>query len=164
MPDHRLIVARGFGIAGWALGIPSALAAIGLGVGAVVMGARPAPPSEALSVGDYGLVGLLSNAAIGLAGVLSFLGGIAAWLMGLLAVAALATALFAGLLYLIGRGLRVSAPWARVLAIVLSALLAVNALLVLTVAQGAARLADSLLLAGLAYALWALGWRFKPSN
>ena len=78
MPDHRLIVARGFGIAGWVIGVPSTLAAIALGAGALVVGARPAgPPPEPLSVTTYGLAGLLSNAANGVGGVLSFL-----WALG----------------------------------------------------------------------------------
>ncbi|HEX7946711.1 MAG TPA: hypothetical protein VF495_18730 [Phenylobacterium sp.] len=163
MPNHRLIVARGFRIAGWTLGAPSVLAAIGLGAGALVLGARPAQPSQALSVGDYGLVGLLSNAASGLAGVLSLLGGVAAWAMGLLAAAALLIALFAGLLHLVGRGLGASAAWARILAIALSALMALNALLSLALVQGVARLVDAVLLAVLGYAIWALGWKFKAS-
>ncbi len=163
MPDHRLIVARGFRVAGWVIGVPSALAAIALGVGAVGLGGRPPPSSQMLSVGDYGLVGLLSNAATGAAGVLSFLGGVAAWVMGLLAVVAMLAALFAGLLYVVGRGLRASAGWARVLAIALSALLTVNSLVALMLLQGAARLGDMVVLAALGYVLWALGWRFNAT-
>ena len=161
MPEHRLIVAQGFRVAGWVIGLPSALAAIGLGVGAAVLGARPAAPSQMLNVGDYGLVGLLSNAATGLVGVLSFLGGVAAWVMGVLAVAALLAALFAALLYAVGRGLRVSAGWARVVGIALTTVLMLNGLFALLMLQDAARLAVVVILAALAYALWTLGWRFR---
>jgi hypothetical protein len=164
LPDHRLIVAYGFRIAGWAVGGPSALAAIALGAGALVVGARPADHAASLSVTTYGLAGLLSNAANGVGGVLSFLGGIAAWLLGLLAVAALLAALFGALLYVLGRGLRASAGWARILAIALTAAAMPIGLLALAVLEGGTRLVDVTILAALAYALWALGWRFKTSG
>ena len=163
MPDHRLIVARGFRIAGWAIGAPSLLAAIGLGAGAFVAGAGPAAPKpEYLSVSTYGLAGLISNAATGVGGVLSFLNGLAGWVFGLMAALALAAALFAGLIYLVGRGLSAQATWARIVGAGLMLLLSLNSLLALAFLRGPARLADAAVLAALAYALWVLGWRFRP--
>jgi len=164
LPDHRLIVARGFRIAGLGLGAPSLLAAIGFGIGAVMAGALPPDPKpEYLDVQTYGLVGLLSNAATGVGGVLSFLNALAGWVFGLLAVLALAAALFCGLLYLVGRGLGASAAWARFVAVAITTLLSLNGLLAFALLRGPARLADAALLAAFAYVLWALVWRFRDS-
>lgn len=164
MPDHRLIVARGFRIAGLGLGAPSLLATIGFGIGAFMAAAHPPDPKpEYLDVQTYGLVGLLSNAATGVGGVLSFVNALAGWVFGLLAALALAAALFCGLLYLVGRGLKASAGWARIVGVLLMALLSLNALLAFAIVRGPARLVDAALLAALAYVLWALVWRFgKP--
>ena len=161
MPDHRLIVARGFRIAGVAIGAPSLLAALGLGVGAFLAGSGSGHKPEYLDISTYGLVGLLSNAANGVGGILSFLNGIAAWAMGLLAVLAIAVAIFAGLLYLVGRGLKAGKGWARVLAIAVTGILTFHSLVALALVRGGARLLDAVVLAALGYALWALIWRFK---
>ncbi|HET6971648.1 MAG TPA: hypothetical protein VFH92_11025 [Phenylobacterium sp.] len=161
MSDHRRIVARGFRIAGWALGAPASLAAVALTIAAVTLGAGAAPqPVHPLSVTTYGLAGLLSNAAEAVGGVLSLLGGLAAWGLALLAVLALAAALFAALLYGIGRGLGASAAWARVAAAALIGGVAFIGLLLLPILGDGARLADLAALAASGYALWALGWRF----
>lgn len=162
MPDHRLIVARGFRIAAWVIGAPSTLAALAFGGGALVAGSGSAAQKpHYLDVGAYGIAGLISNAATGVGGVLSFLNGVAAWALGLLAIAALAAALFAGLLYLVGRGLKASRPWARVLAIAMMGFLAFDSLVAFAILRGGARLFDAVVLAALVYALWVLGWRFR---
>ena len=162
MPDHRLIVARGFRIAGLAIGAPSLLAALALGGGAFVAGSGSGHRPEHLDISTYGLVGLLSNAANGVGGILSFLNGVAAWAMGLLAVLAIAAALFAGLLYVVGRGLGASKGWARVLAIAMTGVLTFHSLVALALVRGGARLVDAVILAALGYALWVLIWRFGP--
>jgi hypothetical protein len=160
-PDHRLIVARGFRLAGIGLGAPSSVAALGFGTAALVGAATKPSKPEYLDVSTYGLVGLLSNAATGVGGVLSFINAMAAWVFGMLAVLAFAAALFAGLLYLVGRGLRVSAPWARFVGIAVMTLLSLNTLLAFTFLRGGARLIDAIALAGFGYVLWVLGWRFR---
>lgn len=161
MPDHRLIVARGFRIAGLAIGAPSAVAALALGAGAFLTGSGSGQKPQYLDVSTYGIAGLISNAANGVGGVLSFLNGVAAWALGLLAVLALLAALFAGLLYLVGRGLKASRPWARLLAIAMMAVMAFNSLVAQAILRGGARLVDAVVLAALVYGLWVLGWRFR---
>ncbi|MGH6911106.1 MAG: hypothetical protein ACREE0_07010 [Phenylobacterium sp.] len=161
MPDHRLIVARGFRIAGGVIGLPSFLAALGLGAGAFLAGSGSGQKPQYLDVSTYGIAGLISNAANGVGGVLSFLNGVAAWALGLLAVLALVAALFAGLLYLVGRGLDASKPWARVLAMAMMAVLAFHSLVALALLRGGARLLDACVLAAVVYALWVLGWKFR---
>jgi hypothetical protein len=163
LPDHRLIVARWFRVAGLLIGVPSALAAIGLGLGAGVAGAGPATQKpEYLDVSTYGIVGLISNAASGAGQILSFLNGVAAWVFGLLAVLALIAALLAALLYLVGRGLRASASWARVVAIAALAVLSLNSLIALTFFRGVVGALDAAALALFVYALWVLVRRWRP--
>ena len=159
--SHRLIVARGFKIAAWVLGLPSLLAALAFGAGAFMAGAGPPQKAEYLSVSTYGLVGLLSNAATGVGQALSFLNGAAAWVFGLLAVVAVAAVMFSAALYLIGRGLSASAAWARFLGGVLAALLAFNSLVAFLILRGGARVLDAGLFAVFAYVLWVLGWKFR---
>jgi len=161
LPDHRLIVARGFRIAGLVIGVPSSLAAIGLGGGAFVAGSGSGHKPEHLDISTYGIVGLISNAANGVGGVLSFLNGVAAWVFGLIAVLAIAAALFAGLLYLVGRGLNASAPWARLVAGLMTGMLTFHSLVALALLRGGARLVDAVLLAALIYVMWVLVRRFK---
>jgi hypothetical protein len=162
---HRRIVMRGFQISGWLLGVPAILMALVMGIGAFVIGSAPtARPPEYLSVATYGIVGLISNAATGLGGVLSFLNGFVAGILGLFAVLALATALFAVLLGLIGRGLSRSARWARPMAGAVLIILSLNSLLALTVLKGEAWFADGVVLVALLYGLWVLVWRFEDSG
>jgi hypothetical protein len=161
LADHRLIVARGFRIAGLVIGAPSLLTAIALGAGAFLAGSGSGHRPQHLDVSTYGLVGILSNAADGVGGVLSFLNGLAAWAFGLLAVLALLTALLAGVLYLVGRGLKASRPWARGLGIAMMALLTFHSLVGFALMRGGPRLLDGLVLAAAVYALWVLGWRFR---
>lgn len=161
MRDHRLIVARGFQIAGWVIGGPSFLAALGFGAGALLTGVGATQKPHYLDVSTYGIAGLLSNAANGVGGVLSFLNAGAAWVFGLLAVLALAAALFAGLLYIVGRGLHAAKAWARLLAIAMMAVVAFNGLVALALLRGGARFVDAAILGAVIYALWVLGWRFR---
>jgi uncharacterized membrane protein (DUF2068 family) len=160
MANHRLIVAGGFRVAGWVLGLPALLAAIWLGVGAFTFTHLPAEASPYLSVQRYGLVGLLTNSAHAAASALVFLGHLAGWLLGMLAVLALFTALFGVLLELTGRGLWRAAAWARALAIVICAIGLLNGLGALALLPRGAAMADGVMIAIEAYALWVLGWRF----
>jgi hypothetical protein len=121
-------------------------------------GARQRAPY--LDVGTYGLVGLLDNAAHGVGAGLAFLGGVAGWVLGLAAIAALMAAIFAVLLWLVGRGLRAKATWARIVAALLCLALLPNCTAALAILRLGPAIIDAAIIAGLLYALWVLGWRF----
>lgn len=143
------------------LGAPSALAALGLGAGAFIFGHGPPPDKSAfLSLRTYGLVGLLANAAHGVGVGLSSLGRAVSWVLAWMALVALALALFAGLLYWIGCGLKASATWARIIAGLMAAILLFYCALGLSMLHRGAMVVDGLAVAAFVYVLWALGWRF----
>jgi hypothetical protein len=165
LPRHRLIVAGGFRIAGWAIGVPSLLAMLSLAVGAFIFDRAPPPDHSAyLNVKTYGPMGALQNGAQALGNGLSFVGSIIGGVLGVLALSALVVALFAGLLYLIGRGLKARATWARIVAGLFSALLLLNGLAGLTYLTRGAAIADGLIVAALLYVLWVLIWKFAESG
>lgn len=160
--SHRRIVTRGFQISAWLLGVPSLLMALILGGSAFMIGSDHASrPPQYLDVPTYGLVGLLSNTVTGLGVAFSFMNGVVAGIFAMLAVLALTAALFAGVLGLVGRGLKVSAKWARPMAVVLLLVLALIGLLALTVLNSVAWFADGAVLAVLLYGLWVLVWRHE---
>jgi hypothetical protein len=159
LPHHRLIVAAGFRVAGWVVGIPALLASIGLGVSAVLLGGGPSK-TPYLDDRTYGLAGVLTNGVHAVADVIAFIGAMASLVMAVLAVLGLLVALFAVLLYLIGRGLKAAATWARVLGALVAALAMVNAAVALSVLSREGQIVDAVLIAGLGYALWVLVWRF----
>lgn len=159
LPRHRLIVAAGFRIAGWVIGIPALLASIGLGVGAVLLGGGPSK-TPYLDDAKYGLVGVLTNGVHAVVDVITFIGAMAGLFLAILAVLAVVIALFAVLLYLIGRGLRVAATWARVAGGLVAAISMLNAAIALSLLSGGGEVVDGVVIAGLAYGLWVLIWRF----
>ena len=161
MPNHRVIVARGFRIVGLVTAIPSSLMAIAMGVAAFM-----ATPSAAqqrpdyLSVTQYGLVGLLSNAMTGAGEVLSLLNGLAAVILVLVAVLALIAALFGVLLYVVGRGLHASARWARFVAAAMMLVVLLNSVPALSVLRGVAWLVAVIAPVAAIYVLWVLKARY----
>ncbi|NQE60703.1 hypothetical protein [Caulobacter sp. RHG1] len=158
---HKRIVTRGFQISAWLIGVPSFLMALFLGGTAFVMGSdHAAKPSQYLDVQTYGLVGLLANAATGLGAAFSFLNGVFVGILVLLAVSALAAALFAVMVGLVGQGLKASANWARPVAVALLSILVLIGLFALTALDPIGRFADGAVLAALSYGLWALIWRY----
>ena len=158
---HRRIVTRGFEVSGWLLGVPSFLMALFLGGSAFMMRTDHASRStQYLDVQTYGLVGLLSNAATGLGAAFSFLNGVVIGILVLLAVLAVAAVLFAGLLGLIGRGLKASANWARPMAVFLLSILVLIGLFTLTALDHIAWFAGGAVLLVPLYGLWALVWRY----
>jgi len=165
LPRHRLIVAAGFRIAGWVVGVPALLASIGLGVGAFLLSDQPSK-TPYLDDKTYGLLGVLTNGVHAVVDVIGFIGAMAGLVLAVLAVLGVLVALFAVLLYLIGRGLRVAATWARVAALVVVAILMLNAAIALSLLSRGGEIADAALMAGLAYGLWTLIWRFAdpPSS
>ncbi|AOH85138.1 hypothetical protein AWL63_15410 [Sphingomonas panacis] len=107
MPNHRVIVATGFRIIGLATALLSSALAITVGIAAcIVAPSATQPRPDYLSVTQYGLIGLIANAASGAGEIMSLLNGMAAAIFGLIAVLALIAASFGVLLYAVGRGLR----------------------------------------------------------
>lgn len=162
-PRQRLIVALAFRIVGALVGIPALLAAIWLGIGGAELAHGPgADKSGWLAIGTYGLVGLLGNAVHGAADVVGFLLGLAGWVLVLLAIAAFINAVLGLMLYLIGRGLRRGALWARILGGFTCAVLALSGLVAVSVLPRDWAIGDAGMIAAMAYGLWVLGWRFGP--
>jgi hypothetical protein len=162
MNPNLLIVALGFRLTGLLLGISAILVLVDLSTTALMLHRLPPPDTTApLSVGTYGLIGLLNNGArvVG-KGVYAFLSGPAYWIVVLLAVAALIALLFAALLYLTGRGIGHHATWARVVAILMSlGLTAVSYSLATMMQRNLAPLAAVPIGLSL-YTVWVLIWRF----
>ena len=164
LPRHRLIVAAGFRIAAWVIGIPALLASIGLGVGAVLLADSP-PKTPYMDDKTYGVLGVLINGVHAVTDVITFIGAMAGLVLAILAVVGVVIALFAVLLYLIGRGLRTAATWARIAGLVVVAVLMLNAAIAFSLLNRGGEIVDAVVIAGLAYAVWTLIWRFAdPSS
>jgi len=161
LPRHRLIVAGAFRIAGFVIGVPSLLATLGFMGGAVIFGSGPPPDnSPYLSLKTYGPAGALQNGAQAVGNVFSFMDMLATHILAVLAIFALAVTLFAVLLYLIGRGLKAAAAWARIVAGLLTVVVLANCAIALTALPRGGEIADGLVMAGLVYGLWVLIWKF----
>jgi hypothetical protein len=159
---HRSIVALGFKVSGLIVGVPAVAACVFLTIEAIWFHHAAAPDgSHLISVRTYGLIGLMNDAAVGIDRVFGVLAGLAAWLFAGLAVVALFIALWAGLLYLVGRGVGRRALWARIVGGVFALILALANLLALTsLPDEKMDLAPLLLLGVGLYTLWTLIWRF----
>ena len=143
------------------IGAPSLLVTLGLVGGAVIFGGGPPQDHSAyLSVKTYGPTGALQNGAHAVGNILSFMDMLASSILVVLAIFALVVTLFAVLLYLIGRGLRAAARWARLVGGLVAVLLLLNAAAALGALSTLGEIIDAVLMAGLAYALWVLIWRF----
>ena len=149
------------------LGVPSIAAFVALIYTVIDLRSMPALPpdnSQYLDIDKYGLVGLLNNAVKAIGDVigtpLALAAGVAMWLLVALAIAALFAALFAVLLYLVGRGVKHRATWARFVGIILTTgLLLISILALTSLRRDLAPIA--VLPVGLSlYTLWVLGWRF----
>jgi len=157
LPNHRVIVATGLRIVGLATALSSSLLAITMSIAACM--AAPSATQQRpdyLNVTQYGLIGLLANAASGAGEIMSLLNGMAAAFFGLIAVLALIATSFGALLYAVGRGLRASAPWARFMATAIMVVMLLNSVPALYVLQGTARLAGAVALILSIYVLWVL--------
>jgi hypothetical protein len=164
---HLRIVSGEFRIAGLLLGVPSIAAFVTLIFTMVDLRSTPALPpddSQYLEIGKYGLVGLLNNGVKGIGDVIgtpfALAAGAATWLIVALAITALVAALFAVLLYFVGRGVKHRATWARFVGIILtSGFLLISILALTSLRRDLAPIA--VLPVGLSlYTLWVLGWRF----
>jgi len=164
---HLQIVSGEFRIAGLSLGVPSIAAFVALIYTAIDLRSMPAPPpdhSQYLDIDKYGLAGLLNNGVKGIGDVIGTPFALAAeaasWLIVALAMASLVAALFAVLLYCVGRGVKHRARWARFVGIILTTgCLFISILALTSLRRGLAPFA--VLPVGLSlYTVWVLGWRF----
>lgn len=161
LPRHRLIVAGAFRIAGFVLGVPSLLAALGFVGGALIFGNGPPPDnSPYLSLKTYGPTGALQNGAQAVGNLFSFMDMLATHILVVLAILALAVTLLATLLYVIGRGLKAAVAWARIVAGLVLALMLASGVIALSALSAEGEVVDGLLVAGLLYGLWVLVRRF----
>jgi hypothetical protein len=157
--DHRRIVARAFGTGGLVLGVPALLALLFVCANLFVL--RPAPDkSSYLDVGTYGIAGLLTNGAHGVAKVLEWLGGIATWIEEGLATGLLAAVLLAVALYFIGRGIERHASVARFAALALAGVFLLFWLAVLLSVPRDMIVVPGLGAAAAVYVIWVMGWRY----
>jgi len=153
-------VAWGFRIGGLLLGLPSLAGFVLVLVARFSGGGPPTDDGKYLDVGTYGIAGLIHNGATGVGRAFAWLGGIASWVEGALAVV-LGVLVIAGVaLFFIGRGIARHAAGAGAFGIVLSVVFAlVWAVVLLSVNRNAAMAVPALGLAMSLYAVWALGWR-----
>jgi hypothetical protein len=156
-----LIVASGFRVAGWVIGVPSVIALLGSTAAWIDLRFN-LPPVEGhyLDVEKYGLRGLLENGARTVVKIFEFFGGVALWVLTIAAAASLMMTLFAVLLYVVGRGISQHSTVARVAAILISIVLLLCSLGPMAALQGGWR-ALACLGPGLSfYMLWVLCFRF----
>ena len=163
MMRHLLIVATAFRVAGLMMIVASILALVDLGNTALVTRNIPPDTSKPLDIGTYGLIALLHNTARGFAWAMRGLIGIANVILIVLAIAAVIILLLGVLVYFTGRGIGLHADWARILATLISAGLALLSSFVMVALINVRReLAPfAALPVGFSlYCLWVLIWRF----
>lgn len=158
---HLLIVAIGFRLTGLLLALGSIAALVDLGDTVLLIRRTPPPDTGApLDVGTYGLVALLVNTARGAGYLLHALAAVVGVLLVILMALAVLALLFGVLLYLTGRGIGHHATWARIIAMLISAGLALTSV-GLMVAMRRDHAPFAALPIGLSlYTLWVLIWRF----
>jgi hypothetical protein len=158
---NLLIVATGFRVAGWVLGVPSLVSLLGLGIGSFsLFQSPPIDPSQDLDIKTYGLIALLARGAEYLGKTLEFLTGMVAWVVAILLILSLVTLLFAVVLYVTGRGIGNHATWARILAILISLGFLVSSVGVLMILRRDLAALACVPIGMSLYMLWALCWRF----
>jgi hypothetical protein len=156
---NREIVAWGFRIGGWVLGVPSLVALVTVIAGLFVP--RPAPDkSPDLDVQTYGIAGLLTNGAKGVGKALDGLGGFLSWVEWSLAIGLSASLGLAVVLYFTGRGIARHSTGAGVFGIGLSAIFLLLWLTILmSLPRGGAMAVPAVGMALSLYAIWVLVWR-----
>lgn len=164
MNRNRLFVSIEFRLVGALLAVLSLAALADFANTALVMRAVPPPDKRPfLDIGAYGLVGLLDNGAQVASRALYALGGLAAWLLVVLAVIAVVTLLFGVLLYFVGRGMRRGSGWTRVLGVGLTVFFALLPFSWLATVSRNGALVASVPIALSLYTLWVLIWRFNDA-
>jgi hypothetical protein len=160
--SHRSIVGLGFKLASVVVGVPAAAGSLFCVVAAFQLhdAAVQAHSTHPISVQKYGIVGLVTDAAVGVDRVFGFFAELGVWVMGALAVGALIFALCAALLYPVGRGVARQAPWARVVGVGLALMMALSSLLAFTSLPLRLAAAPLPAMALAIYTIWVLIWRF----
>jgi len=157
---HRDIVAWGFRIWGLVLGLPSLVGLVLILAERLTDAGGKTTDGEYLDVGTYGITGLIANGAKGVGRAFDWLGGIASWVEGALAVVLGVLVVAGAVLFFIGRGIARHTSGAGTFGIVLSVIFAlVWAVVLLSVNRNAAMAVPALGLAMSLYAVWVLGWR-----
>jgi hypothetical protein len=158
---HLLIVACGFRLAGILLAIASITTLVD--VAGTWFEIRRLPPPEIgppIDIKTYGLVGLLHNAARGFGYGVHAMAGLFSILLVVLAVTAIFGLLVAVLFYLTGSGIGRHAVWARIVAILTAAVLALASCAVMTLMRRDHASFATLPIGLSLYTLWVLIWRF----
>lgn len=161
MIRHLLIVAFGFRLAGILLAAASITTLVD--VAETWFEIRRLPPPDAgppLDIKTYGLVGLLHDAARDFGYGAHALAAFFSILLVVLAVAAVFGLLVSVLLYLTGSGIGRHAIWARIVAVLTAALLALASCAVMVVMRRDHAPFAALPIGISLYALWVLIWRF----
>jgi hypothetical protein len=162
---HLLIVANGFRVAGFLLGIPSLLVCLWLTWGLIEL-AWLKPDKAALSgsqsidIGRDGIVGIAVALATGVGKAFEFAGGATAFVMRMLDITAAALAVLGACLFFTGRGLFLHAAWARMIAgVAASGILLISFLALTSLRRGGT---FALIPIGVSiYLLWVLVRRFN---
>jgi hypothetical protein len=158
---HLLIVAIGFRLAGMLLAVASITTLVDVADTWFEIRRMPTPEiGPPLDLKTYGLVGLLHNAARGFGYGVHAMAGLFSILLVVLAVTATFGLLVAVLLYLTGSGIGRHAIWARIVAILTAALLALASCAVMAVMRRDHAPFAALPIGLSLYTLWVLIWRF----
>lgn len=161
---HLKIVAAAFRLAGFMLALGSILALGDIADTAFVT--HQLPPQETgerLDIGTYGIIALITDAARGFGFFVHALAGVVGIILVVVAVAAVFILLLGVLLYFTGRGIGRHSGWARIVAILMSAGIALafcSLLSPLWQTRQDLALFAALPICFCLYALWVLIWRF----
>ncbi len=159
MSNHRVIVARGFRIGGWMLGVPSLAALVAVCVS--LFSPRPAADNSAyLDIGTYGIAGLLADGARGVGNLFAWLGGVGSWIEEAIAIGLLGIVLSAAVLYFTGRGIERHSTPARIVALAIAFVFLLFWLVVLLCLPRNTMALPGLGVGVSLYALWVLCWRY----
>jgi hypothetical protein len=159
-----MIVANGFRVVGFLLGVPSLLVCLWLTWGLIELAwLKPKADlsgGQAINVGRDGIVGIVVALATGMGKAFEFAGDAAAFAMRIADVAAVALTVAGACLFFIGRGLLLHAGWARIAAGVGASGILLISFLALTSLRRAGTFA--LIPIGVSiYMLWVLVRRFN---
>jgi hypothetical protein len=163
MTRQLLIVATAFRVTGLTMIIASILALVDLGGTAIVMRNIPPDTSKPLDIGTYGLVALIDYGARGFSWAMRLFLGVASFILVALVITAVIVLLLGVLFYFTGRGIGQHADWARIVAILISAglaLLSCSAMAALVTGRRELAPFAAVPIGFSLYALWVLIWRF----
>jgi|SRR5450755_1056492 hypothetical protein len=156
---HLPIVANTFRVMGIIAGVPATIAFFILAWFWLSPHLAP-PPAPVDAHIAYDIGGLIAAASRSMGSLFGVLDNFARWIAGVLAVASLCIALFAGALFFAGRGLLRHRLWARVVGALLTLGLLLVSFAAVAILDRSRAVDVAPLIAFCVYALWVLGWRF----